>query len=237
MAQRERGLDRVGQLQAGVAPDACGLVGHRRVHRQEHELPLPELEARITELAGHLNAAGHRFLALVAEFDRREGWADGTTRSCAHWLGWKCGIESGAAREKVRVARALEALPAIGAAMARGALSDSKVRALTRVATPQTEATLLTIALHGTARHVEAVVRGYRRAQQAAELPREARQHAGRALRWHHDDDGSLVLQVRLPAEGGALLLRALQCALDGEGRLERGAPPAAARSVPAEIV
>ena len=82
--------------------------------------------------------------------------------------------------------------------MARGELSYSKVRALTRVATEQTEATLLMIALHGTAQHVEAVVRGYRRARQAAELEREAVQHAGRALRWWHDEDGALVLQARL---------------------------------------
>src|SRR5690606_4046905 len=83
-------------------------------------LPIAELEAQITELAGHLNAANHRWLALIAEFDRREGWADGSTRSCAHWLGWKCGVDLGAAREKVRVARALEALPKISAAMAGG---------------------------------------------------------------------------------------------------------------------
>ncbi|MEB2318544.1 MAG: DUF222 domain-containing protein [Pseudomonadota bacterium] len=83
-------------------------------------LPIAELEAQITELAGHLNAASHRWLVLIAEFDRREGWADGSTRSCAHWLSWKCGVDPGAAREKVRVARALEALPKISAAMAGG---------------------------------------------------------------------------------------------------------------------
>ncbi|HUO68369.1 MAG TPA: hypothetical protein VMV37_12575, partial [Gammaproteobacteria bacterium] len=33
------------------------------------------LEAQITELWGHLNAATYRFLALVAEFDRHEGYA------------------------------------------------------------------------------------------------------------------------------------------------------------------
>ncbi|MGE0803310.1 MAG: hypothetical protein AB7G13_25115, partial [Lautropia sp.] len=63
--------------------------------------PIAELEAQITELAGHLNAATYRWLLLIAEFDRRQGWADGTTPSCAHWLSWKCGIDRGAAREKV----------------------------------------------------------------------------------------------------------------------------------------
>jgi hypothetical protein len=200
--------------------------------RSESPLPLPELETRITELAGHLNAAGHRWLLLVAEFDRRQGWADGATRSCAHWLGWKCGIDLGAAREKVRVGRALEALPAIGAAMARGALSYSKVRALTRVATPETEDTLLMIALHGTAHHVEAVVRGFRRARQSVEHSRQARQTAERGVRWHHDDDGSLVMQVRLPAETGALVLQALQGVMDGDGSTD--ARPSRANHVPA---
>ena len=168
---------------------------------------LAELEAQITELAGHLNAANHRWLMLIAEFDRRAGWADGSTTSCAHWLGWKCGIDRGAAREKVRVARALERLPLISAAMARGALSYSKVRALTRVATAATEQSLLMIALHGTAHHVETLVRLYRRAHEACELGREAMQHANRGVTWFYDDDGSLVLRARLTADAGAMVV------------------------------
>jgi hypothetical protein len=49
-------------------------------------ISLEELEAQITELAGHLNAANYRWLLLIAEFDRRKGWADGKLPSCAHWL-------------------------------------------------------------------------------------------------------------------------------------------------------
>lgn len=100
---------------------------------------LAELEAEITELAGHLNAANYRWLLLIAEFDRRHGWSDGRLASCAHWLNFKCGLSLGPAREKVRVAHALGELPMISAAMARGQLSYSKVRALTRVACPATE--------------------------------------------------------------------------------------------------
>ena len=101
--------------------------------------PLPAVSTaalidQITELAGHLNAGTYRWLTLIAEFDRRLGWNCGLTKSCAHWLNWKCGLDLGAAREKVRVAHALESLPLISAAMARGELSYSKVRALTRVA-------------------------------------------------------------------------------------------------------
>jgi hypothetical protein len=173
-----------------------------------------ELVSSITELAGHLNAATRRWLALIAEFDRRKGWSDSVTQSCAHWLNWQCGLDMGAAREKVRVAHALEDLPLIGGAMARGELSYAKVRALTRVATPATEPYLLSIALHGTANHVENLVRQYRRAQEAEELSREERQQAHRSLSYFFDDDGSLVVKARLPAEAGMLVLKALEAAM-----------------------
>src|ERR1700676_5287665 len=139
-------------------------------------ISLEELEAQITALAGQLNAATYRWLVLIAEFDRRLGWADGKLPSCAHWLNFKCGLNLGAARQKVRVAHALAGLPRIAASMARGELSYSKVRALTRVACPATEETLLMIALHGTAYHVERLVQGYRRAQGAQKLSPEPRQ-------------------------------------------------------------
>ena len=86
-----------------------------------------DLVAEITTLAGHLNAANARFLALIAELDRRRGWAEWGVKSCAHWLNWKCGIGLGAAREKVRVARALEKLPKVAAAMAEGRISYFKI--------------------------------------------------------------------------------------------------------------
>jgi len=164
-----------------------------------------ELEAQITELAGQLNAANYRWLMLIAEFDRRVGWGDGKLPSCAHWLNFKCGLNLGAAREKVRVARALAGLPKISASMARGELSYSKVRALTRVACPATEDMLLMVALYGTAHHVERLVSGYRRAQQAEELSREAQQHANRSVSYHFTEDGSRILKCRLPAEAGAM--------------------------------
>src|SRR5688572_10300739 len=175
----------------------------------------PQLIDQITQLAGHLNAANARFLALIAEFDRRKGWAEWGVKSCAHWLNWKCGIDLGAAREKVRVARALETLPRTVESMSEGRLSYAKVRALTRVATPANESYLLNIALFGTASHVENVVRGYRRALDAEELSREAIQQRDQSLLFYTEADGSMVIRGRLPAEIGALFVRALEAAED----------------------
>ena len=176
---------------------------------------LADLEAQITELAGQLNAAQYRWLMLIAEFDRLEGWSDGQLHSCAHWLNFKCGLNLGAAREKVRVAHALSGLPKIAAAMARGELSYSKVRAVSRVACAATEENFLMIALHGTAYHVENLVRGYRQAQQAEQLSREAQQHVNRSVSYEYAEDGSLVLKARLPAVAGALVIQALKAAME----------------------
>ena len=173
-----------------------------------------ELADQIVELVGHLNAANYRFLTLIAEFDRRKGWNCRATQDCAHWLNWKCGINLGAAREKVRTAHALEKLPQVAAAMERGEISYSKVRAITRVATPENEHYFLQIALHGTAHHVETLVRAYRRATEAEELSREHQQQMNREVRYHWDDDGSLVMKARLPADVGALILKALEAAV-----------------------
>src|SRR6266850_8338426 len=111
---------------------------------------LDRLGDEIAELSTHLEAATARLLDLIREFDAREGWSNGF-RSCAHWLSWRVGLDMGAAREKVRVARALGALPRIARALARGELSYAKVRALTRVATPETEERLLGVGRAGTA--------------------------------------------------------------------------------------
>jgi hypothetical protein len=177
----------------------------------------PELIDQITRLAGHLNAANARFLALIAEFDRRQGWAEWGVKSCAHWLNWKCGLALGAAREKLRAAHALARLPEMSAAMTAGKLSYAKVRAMTRIADETNEGFLLGIALHGTATHVEETVRSYRRAQEVQELSREAAQQRNQKLHWFHEADGSLTIKARVPAEIGALFIRALQAAEDAE--------------------
>ena len=175
----------------------------------------PDLINQISTLAGHLNAANARFLAMIAELDRRQGWAEWGVKSCAHWLSWKCGIGLGAAREKVRVAHALGKLPRIAAAMAQGRISYFKAREMTRVATEANESYLLNIALCGTASHVEQTVRRYRRTLDAEELTREAIQQRDQSLWFHTEPDGSLVIRGRVPAEIGALFKRALEMAED----------------------
>ena len=132
------------------------------------EIPNPlaradALEAKITQLCAHINAASYRLFQLVAALDDEAPWGARGLASCAHWLNWRCGIGLNAAREKVRVAHALKPLARISAAFASGELNFSKVRALTRIADTGNEVELLDLARHATAAQVEKLVRTYRR--------------------------------------------------------------------------
>ena len=177
--------------------------------------PIAELERlgdQIAELSAHLDAASARLLDLIREFDARGGWGNGFS-SCAAWLTWRVGLEPGAAREHVRVARALGTLPLLAQALARGELSYSKVRALTRVATPDAEERLLAVGRAGTAEHVERIVRGWRRVDRIAETRESTRRHRSRALYVYQDEDGMVVIRGRLAPEVGAVLRHALAAA------------------------
>ena len=171
--------------------------GPRFVPTHPNIVELDRIGDEIAELSAHLDAAIARLLDLIREFDARGGWNNGFL-SCAHWLCYRVGLEMGAARERVRVARSLGALPRLAQALARGELSYSKVRALTRIATPEIEERLLKVGLAGTAEHVERIVRGWRRVDRKVEVEETARWHKHRALHVYHDDDGMVIIRARL---------------------------------------
>ena len=170
------------------------------------------LAQQITFLAGQLNVGNHELLKMIAEFDRRGAWGGGgTVRSCAHWLNWKCGIAMGAAREKVRVANCLDKLPLIDASFATGEISYSKVRAMTRVATPENEDFLLRISQHGTASHVEKVVSKYKSVNTTDDQAQEREQDNERKLVYYQEKDGMWIIHAKLPPEDGALVVKAIE--------------------------
>ena len=191
---------------------------------RDNPMPIDALGEAIAVLAGRIHAATYELLVMLREFDAEGGWNNGFL-SCAHWLSWRTGIDMGAAREKVRVARALPGLPLIGAAMQRGALSYAKVRAVTRVATPETEQKLLDAALAGTASHVERIVRAWRRVDRVIAAQQADARHLSRHLTTWIDDDGMVVLRGRLTPEIGAVVIRALNAAEDQLFRQAKAAP------------
>ncbi len=175
-----------------------------------------ELDAAIGRLVRQMSADSYRMLVLVREFDDRFGWKKWSSKSCAEWLAWRCGISVSAAREKVRTAHALRSLPAIAAAFEAGRLSYSKVRALTRVAHEHDEDLLLAFALTADAARVE------ERCRQIRNVAPDSVHHARRAWEnrsltmWRDEGRGTLRLTVEVPIEEGELIARALDCAVAG---------------------
>src|SRR5437016_5735819 len=189
-----------------------------------HLVELERLGDEIAKLSAHLDAATARLLDLIREFDARGGWGNGFA-SCAAWLTWRIGLDPGAARERVRVARALGSLPRLAQALAHGELSYSKVRALTRVATPETEERLLEVGRAGTAEHVERIVRGWRRVDRIAEARESTRRHRSRTLHVCQDEDGMVVIRGRLEPEAGAVLMKALEAGREALDQRRRDVP------------
>ena len=184
---------------------------------------------RVAVLYGEITAATRAFLAAVAECDRHRDWEHAGFGSCAEWLAWRLGVTRNTANERVRVARALEDLPFISAAMARGELSFSKVRALTRAATPENESELLELARAGSADNLERVIRGWKKLDDVDEARRERLLHRTRRLSIFPDPDGMYVVKGRLTPEAAAVFMRAIEAASDAlfqEAREGEGQAP-----------
>ena len=180
------------------------------------ERSVDELDAAIGRLVAQMNADSYRMLLLIRDFDDRFGWKKWGCKTCAEWFAWRCGITLSAAREKVRAAHALRSLPGIAAAFAKGRLSYSKVRALTRVANIHDEDLLLAYALDATVAQVE------ERCRQIRNVAPDSVHHARRAWEnrsltmWRDEGRGLMRFTVEVPIEEGELIIRALDCAVAG---------------------
>ena len=177
-----------------------------------------QLEERIVSLCRQVACQQAQLLVAVGEFDRREGWKAAGARSCSTWLAWATDLSQTAAREHVRVARALRSVPRLTEAFLRGELTLSKVRALTRVADEVDESLLLRWGHGRTAAEIESIVRDHRIARCSVD-PAERRKH--RSLAWRYADDGTLLITARLEPEEGAVVLNAIEVALR-EARRDR---------------
>ena len=169
------------------------------------------LGAEITELCAYIYAATHHLLELIREFDQKQYWSELGFQSCAHWLNFKCGFGMNSARERLRVAHTLVTLPKVSKAFSEGAVSYSKVRAITRVADESNEEYLLMVARHGTASHVERLVAQYRRARNFQEAEFANNQYLKREVTYYYDHDGCLIMKAKMPADQGELLIKALE--------------------------
>ncbi len=181
------------------------------------------LGEEIAELAAQVNVATHGLLTRIRRFDETEAWGEQGAKSCAHWLTWRIGLDGGTAREKVRVARALGALPKLDAAFAAGQLSYAKVRALTRVTTPATEENALALALAATGAQLERICRKLRHATEMEQEMARERRFYGRVL-----GDGLTRLEIVVTSDEADLIIQAVERVRNQMGGEEQARPTAA---------
>ena len=174
---------------------------------------LDQLETNLLTLSRRLNSSEYDFLVPLREYDLRQGWKEYHFNNCTEWLNLKCGIHPSTGREKVRVSHALWDLPLVSQAFQRGELSYSKVRSMTRLATPENEQALLDYALTATALQVDTHCRHLRNAQRDASTRDVNRVHKQRYLSRSCHGDGSMTMIVELTQEAGELVMKALEIA------------------------
>lgn len=172
------------------------------------------LKTEIIDLCGRMHGAEYLLLHRIHQLDEIEDWA-GTTPSCAHWLVWRCGMDIVTAREKVRVSHALAGLPLLDERFRSGELSYSKVRAITRIADADSEAEWIDTALRHTAAQLERIVRQHRQTTTLGGPDGALAAWTHRHLDYRVQGDGSLSFEGRVPAEVGAMLMQALDRALE----------------------
>lgn len=171
------------------------------------------LGERIAEQCVHLDAAMHRLLRDLHTFDQAGGWYQQGFQSCAHWLSWRVGWSLATARDRVRVANRLPALPKVAAKLESGELSYSKARAIARVATPEIEEALLVYAKHLPAAQLERVCGKVNMVMETRQAIQEGKPRARheRSVQVRPLEDGMACVTAVLTADEAALLMNVIE--------------------------
>jgi len=189
---------------SNVAPKGNILAVNRRNNEIE------ELDAAIGKLTRQMNACNYQLMFMLREFDERGGWLKWSFTDCVSWLRWRCDLSANAARDKMRVAHALKPLPKMSKAFESGALSYSKVRSLTRIATVETEEELVEMGLKLSAAHVEEHCRQRKNACASSTTTANSA-HDNRSLRlWRNEHAGTMSVTIELSIEEGELFQQAV---------------------------
>ncbi len=198
------------------------------------------LGEQIAEMSAHIDAAMHRLLTAIREFDLASGWHVQGALSCAHWLAWRVGWDLRTARERVRVARKLAELPLVNEELRRGAMSYSQARAISRVATADKEALWIEYAKRMPASQLDTLCRSYQNVQaydqdRAAGADVAAQVAAQRTVTQRRLDNGMVKFEVVLPSDEAAMVWAALNAAIDGAQSDQTPAEPPSSKQTPAE--
>lgn len=184
-------------------------VGEARTRQAVDVDPIEAIDG----IHARVSAAHRELLSLILEVERREVWRDSGARDLAHWLAMRYGISSWKAHRWIAAAHALERLPRLSRALARGELGIDKVVELCRFASAETEGHLVRWA-----KEVSCAAVRHRGdlAARASDDEEVVEAERARFLSWWWFDEGRrLGLQGELPAAQGAAVVRALERAAE----------------------
>lgn len=163
------------------------------------------LASALVDVAKRWAESQYRLVVLAADFADSDEWVP-ESPTAAHWLAGVADVEPCTAREWIRIGHKLRALPAVAEAFAAGVVSYSKVRTLTRFATPDNESALLQIALDVPAAELGRRLAVWFKAHHDLD-DLEAHQHSMRSVKWRTEADGMVVFTLRLtPLVAGVLI-------------------------------
>ena len=171
--------------------------------------PPGPLAEQLVALADLFARSQYQLVVVAAEFADSAEWVLAGAPNAARWLADACDIEVCTAREWIRIGRRLRELPEIADAFAEGVLSYSKVRTLTRVATPENEVELVQLAVPVPAGELGRALAAW---MNSNSTPEEIRDHQRRrrSVKWRTEPDGMVTLTLRLPPQLAAVLVALL---------------------------
>jgi hypothetical protein len=183
-------------------------------------------EDRVADLVGLLNVVTAELVGVIGEVIRAGAWEGFGIRSPEHWVVWRCGMSPGRARRLVRMARALDALPATNGLFRAGALGEDQTALIVRHTDAEHDAQVADLAPSLSVPQLRRVLPSVPRKEPDPDRTaddEEVGEPAGqcrRSVRFAHGDDGMWWCSVRLPADQGALVQKALEVGRDHEFRL-----------------
>ncbi len=200
------------------------------IHKSNTQLPtysIRELRTQLHKISGAVEAHRAELLELLVQFDEQQGWLDVGARNCCDWADSNLGICKPTAYEYLKIGRLLRGLPLTKALFCSGELSWSKVRLLATVATLDTERDLAHVSIDATVNDVKRIVNEFRWKADDEERQRRLTgmtpediiaktQFDNRALSWHEQADGNILIRISLPPEKAQAVLKSLeQCEND----------------------
>lgn len=194
---------------------------------------LPSIGERLVTAGNGLHGLQYEVITLAGALDASDEWLL-EANSAAHWIADALDMCLSTAREWVRIGKTLRTLPELDQAFATHTLSYSKVRAVSRVATPNNETDLIDIARRTAANRLGVELATYLRGTEP-DSERRKRQDRSRSLKFWTDADGMVHGHFRLPPLMAAIVLAMLDAIIMRRPHPVKRTTTKRARNAPAD--